>query len=182
MKIHVNKKQVELIKHGGVVVMPSDTVYGLMCSALQPEAVSRMYEIKRRDGKPGTIIAASITQLLDMGFDEEQLQRAQAFWPDAVSVILSASDSLKYLHMGHGSLAVRIPKPEWLRELLEQTGPLATTSANFPAEPTVTTIVEAKNIFGKKVNLYVDGGKIEGVKPSKIVRIDESGAVTVLRD
>ncbi len=182
MKIHVSKKQVELIKHGGVVVMPSDTVYGLMCSALQPEAVARMYEIKRRDGKPGTIIAASLPQLVDMGFNEKELQRAKAFWPDAVSVILSASDSLKYLHMGHGSLAVRIPKPEWLRELLEQTGPLATTSANFPTEPTVTTIEEAQKLFGDTVDIYVDGRKIEGVKPSKIVRIDESGAVTVLRD
>ena len=163
----------ETTTDGKVAVLPTDTVYGLVCSALQPEVVKRMYEIKRRAGKPGTIIAANAEQLISMGFDKEEVARAEKFWPDAVSVILEAGPELAYLHMGLESLAVRIPKPEWLREILEQTGPLATTSCNLPGEPTVTTIDQAKALFSSQVDLYVDGGDLSGNAPSKIIQLLE---------
>lgn len=177
----IQKITVELLRNSAVAVMPSDTVYGLMCSALQPIAVRRMYDIKRRDRKPGTIIAASTRQLVDMGFDYTEVAQASKFWPDAVSVILNAPDELEYLHMGKGSLAVRIPKPEWLRELLRETGPLATTSANFPDQPTVTTIAEAKQLFGDLVDLYIDGDTIVGATHSSVIRVHTDGTIEKLR-
>lgn len=171
----------EALKSDGVVVMPTDTVYGLSCSAKSPEAVKHMYETKQRDGKPGTIIAANIEQFADMGFDQVELETASQFWPGPVSVILSAGDNLEYLHMGKESLAVRIPEPQWLRDLLVATGPLATTSANLPGEPTAKTIDEAKIIFGDKIDFYLDNGASKEAKPSKIVRIAENGEIEVLR-
>jgi len=173
---------VDVLVSGGVVVTPTDTVYGLVCSTLNTSAVMKMYEIKQRDGKPGTIVAGSVQQLIEMGFDKEEIELASQFWPGPVSVILDAPDSLEYLHMGRKSLAVRIPDLEWLNELLMSTGPLATTSANFPGEPTVTTIEEAKKLFGDKVDLYVDGDEITSAKPSKIVRILPSGDIETIRD
>jgi L-threonylcarbamoyladenylate synthase len=166
---------------GAVIVLPTDTVYGLVCSAHIPEAVSRMYEIKKRDGKPGTIIAGSVEQLITLGFAGRDVERAAQFWPDAVSVVMLAGEKLSYLHMGLDSLAVRIPKPEWLRELLIQTGPLATTSANFPGDPTVTHVEQAKELFGEQVDLYVDGGDLSGAQPSSIIRLVSDGTYEKLR-
>ena len=179
-----HKKIMSIVKNlitGNIVIMPTDTVYGLVSLAGNPDAVRKMYEAKQRDGKPGTIIAGSVDQLIEMGFDRQQIMKAQQFWPGPVSVILDAPESLEYLHMGKKSLAVRITALEWLQELLDATGPLATTSANLPGEPTVTSIDQAKHIFGDKVGLYVDGGEISGAKPSKIVKITNDGQIEVLR-
>lgn len=182
MDAYDTTKLVETLINGGVVVMPTDTVYGLVSLAGSPEAVKKMYEAKQRDGKPGTIITGSAQQLVDMGFDEIDIDTASQFWPGPVSVILSASDNLEYLHMGKKSLAVRIPDVEWLHNLLIQTGPLATTSANLPGEPTVTNIEQAQGVFGEKIDFYLDGGEIINSKPSKIVRILLSGEVDIIRD
>lgn len=172
---------VDTLINRGVVVMPTDTVYGLVCLASNKNAVKRMYQIKQREGKPGTIIAGSSQQLAEMGFNETEVQAARQFWPGAVSVILSTVDNLEYLHMGKESLAVRVPDVDWLHDLLVQTGPLATTSANLPGEPTVTNIEQAKQIFGDKVDLYIDGGEVTNNKPSKIVLIKDGGKVEIIR-
>lgn len=171
---------ISILLSDNVVVMPTDTVYGLACSALSPLAVKRMYEIKKREKKPGTIIAANKQQLLDLGFEKSDIDRALQFWPGPVSVVLSAGDKLNYLHMGLNSLAVRIPEPEWLQDILIDTGPLATTSANFPGEPTITSIDEARRLFGDLVG-YIDGGVISNSQPSSIIRLLPNGDIEKLR-
>jgi tRNA threonylcarbamoyl adenosine modification protein (Sua5/YciO/YrdC/YwlC family) len=172
---------IAVVGKAGVIVMPTDTVYGLVCSAKDPDSVARMYQIKKREGKPGTLIAANVEQLSGLGFSKVQLSKAEQFWPGPVSVVLDAPGSLEYLHMGLKSLAVRIPAPEWLRDLLEQTGPLATTSANFTGEPTVTRIEQAQKLFGDQVDLYVDGGDLSSAKPSSIIRLNPDGTTEKLR-
>ncbi len=166
----MNEQLVKTLKQGNVAVMSTDTVYGLVCSAAMPEAVSEMYKVKGRDGKPGTIVAASAEHLVNMGFIDDDIVAAQKFWPGPTSVILAAPERLEHLHLGLNSLAVRITADSGLRSLLELTGPLATTSANLPGEPTVTDIEEAKKVFGDKVSLYVDGGYNKS-KPSAVVKI-----------
>lgn len=158
---------ISVINSGQVVCMPTDTVYGLVVSAKSPAAVKKLYETKGRIGKPGTIIAASVEQLIELGFSERDLNLASKYWPGPVSIVLPAPKSLEYLHMGLNSLAVRIPDNDELQKLLEQTGPLATTSANRPGEPTVQTIKEAEEIFADSVSTYIDGGRIDGA-PSEI--------------
>jgi len=161
---------ISILKKDAIVCMPSDTVYGLMVSASSPEAVKLLYEVKGRENKPGTLIAASQRQLEALGFDKQDVEKAGTFWPGPVSVVLPAPEKLAYLHMGLHSLAVRIPSKEDLITLLKEAGPLATTSANRPGEPTVTTIDEAKDIFGDTVAHYVDGGRITG-SPSTIYKL-----------
>lgn len=181
MDTYDTAKLINSLIDGGVVVMPTDTVYGLVCLARNPDAVKKMYEVKQRDGKPGTIIAGSVDQLISMGFDETEAEIASRFWPGPVSVILSTGDNLEYLHMGKKSLAVRIPDVEWLHNLLLETSPLATTSANLPGEPTVTNIEQAQSVFGEKIDFYLDGGEIINSKPSKIVRILQNGDIETIR-
>lgn len=170
----------EHLLDGEVVCMPVDTVYGLVTVAREPDSVKRLYEVKGRERKPGTLIAASVEQLEELGFNTEDLQKANKHWPGPVSVILPAPDKLAYLHMGLKSLAVRIPNKPELVSLLKQTGPLATTSANRPGEPTVTDIAQAKEIFSDTVSHYVDGGIIEQ-EASKIFKLTDTGIEIVRR-
>lgn len=171
---------IQLLSSGGVGVVPSDTVYGLMASAHNPEAVSRLYDLKHRDENPGTIIAASTQQLEKLGLKHRYLHAVEQYWPNPLSVIIPCDDELAYLHLGKKSLAVRIPRDKHLRNLLEQTGPLLTSSANHPGELVAEDLAEAQAYFGELVDFYVDAGDL-GVRPaSTIIRIVDD-AIEVLR-
>ena len=171
----------QLNQAGAVGVIPTDTVYGLAARAADHAAVARLYELKKRENKPGTIIAANIQQLEEMGLKHRYIKSVEEFWPGAVSVIIPAANpELKYLHQGKMSLAVRIPDDKILQEILKETGALLTSSANHPDEPTATTIEQAKKYFGDKVDLYEDGGDLSERKPSTVIRIIDD-AIEVLR-
>lgn len=171
----------QLRKPGAIGVIPTDTVYGVAARAADESAVERLYELKKRDIKPGTLIAADIGQLEELGLKHRYLKAVEQFWPGAVSVVIPASDpALAYLHRGKMSLAVRIPADKELQALLKKTGPLLTSSANHPGEPVATTTEEAKRYFGSSVGFYVDGGNLSGRRPSTIIRIVDD-AIEVLR-
>lgn len=159
-----------LQNEGHIAVIPTDTVYGVVARAADSQAVARVYELKRRESKPGTLVAVSIDQLVAIGIDRHQLVAAEKLWPGAVSVITPCGDNLEYIHQGVGSLAIRIPNDPWLLDLLRQTGPLLTSSANQPGKPPATTIAEAKAYFGDQVSWYEDGGAVNR-QPSTVVRI-----------
>lgn len=170
-----------LLRPGAIGVIPTDTVYGVAARASDKAAVSRLYELKKRDDKPGTLIAADIGQLEELGLKHRYLKAVEQFWPGAVSVVIPASDpTLKYLHRGRASLAVRVPADKTLRAMLKKTGPLVTSSANQPGEPPANTIKEAKAYFGAGVDFYTDGGDLSGHQPSTIIRILDD-AIEVLR-
>lgn len=173
---------IPILNADDICVIPTDTVYGVVGKLSSKQAVARIYEVKQRDPqKPvGTILAASLEQVADIT-TSPALDVAAQYWPGPVSVILPASDEYEYAHKGEMSFAVRIPDDESLRALLEQTGPLASSSANVQAEPPATTIEEAKAYFGSAVPLYIDGGDLSSRAPSKIIRIADDGDVTVIR-
>ena len=168
-----------LLTPGSIAVIPTDTVYGVVARAADPAAVSRLYELKRRENKPGTLVGANIDQLVELGIKRRYLTAVEQFWPGAVSVIIPCGPELGYLHQGKNSLAIRIPKYEWLSSLLEKTGPLVTSSANQPGEPPATTIAEAKAYFGDDVDWYEDGGEINR-EPSTVIQVIDD-AIEVIR-
>ncbi|PIZ61747.1 threonylcarbamoyl-AMP synthase [Candidatus Saccharibacteria bacterium CG_4_10_14_0_2_um_filter_52_9] len=171
----------QLRQTGAIGVMLTDTVYGVVARAADQSAVARLYELKKRDAKPGTLIAANLEQLEELGFKHRYLKAVEQFWPGAVSVIIPAADpKLAYLHQSKMSLAVRIPDNKDLQNLLQQTGPLLTSSANQPAAPPATTIEQAQKYFGKEVDFYIDGGDVSGRQPSTIIRIIDD-AIEVIR-
>lgn len=171
---------VGLLEQGGVGVLPTDTVYGLVCKAADQLAVQRLYGLKNREKKPGTVIAASIDQLVSLGVKARYLKAVEQFWPNAISVELPVGDELAKLHNGKYTAAFRIPNDPVLTVLLQQTGPLLTTSANLPGEPPANTIEEAQKYFGDRVDFYVDGGDLSGKQSSTLIRIVDD-AVEVLR-
>lgn len=168
----------KLLQPGAVGVIPTDTVYGLVARAQDEAAVARLYALKHRDHKPGTIIAANIDQLVALGIKRRYLTAVEQFWPGAVSVEIP--HAVTYLHQGTGRQAFRIPDNKELQELLLQVGPLQTTSANDPGEPPANTVQEAQQYFGDRVDFYVDGGDMSANLPSTIVRIIDD-AIEVIR-
>lgn len=170
---------IQRLRNGGVAVIPTDTVYGLVCLAANRDAVERLYALKDRERKPGTIIAATTDQFAEIGIPKRYVVGAERYWPGAVSV--ETPHSIAYLHQGTGRQALRIPDDTSLLVLLAKVGALQTTSANKPGEPVAETIEAAKAYFGDSVDFYVDGGELRGRPPSTIIRIIDD-AIEVIRE
>lgn len=175
-----NSEIIATLAEGKVGILPTDTLYGVVCSARLPDAVKRLYAIKHRAQKPGTIIAANVEQLVELGIPHRYLKPVEQYWPNPISVVVPVGWRLPELHLGKMSLAVRVPKEPIIHELLLRTGPLLTSSANQPGQPPATTIDEAKEYFGDEVDFYVDGGDMLDHKPSTIIRVVDD-TVEVLR-
>ena len=177
-------KTINLLKEGGVGVLATDTIYGLVGSALNPLTIERMYVLRGRTSeKPMVILISSPVDLtiFKIKLDDFQEQFLLRVWPGRVSVILPCPNSeFKYLHRGTESLAFRIPQKENLVELIRQTGPLVAPSANPEDLAPATTIREAKNYFGNKVDFYLDEGRVLSL-PSTLVAI-ENGKLVVKRN
>src|SRR5512146_277084 len=171
----------DLRKPGAIGVIPTDTVYGLVARAADQTAVNRLYKLKGRTAKPGTIIAADTHQLEKLGLKHRYLKAVEQFWPGAVSIVIACNNPvLAYLHLNKNSLAVRVPNDSKLLELLSQTGPLLTSSANPPGQNPAATADQARAYFGKKVDFYISGNNLSKHQPSTVIRIVDD-AIDVLR-
>jgi len=179
-----DEKIVQTLQDGGVVVMPTDTVYGMLVKAENENAVNRLYEIRKRSPeKPCIILIGDVSDLekFSVIVSETQREELKKYWPGPVSVILDCSnESLLYLHRGTNTLAFRLPGVLELRELLRKTGPLIAPSANLEKFPQSESIEDAKKYFGDVVDSYLDGGVVVG-KASKLIRLHPDGEVEVLR-
>lgn len=176
-----DKALADALLNGKVGVLPTDTVYGLACRAADESAVGKLYFLKSRSAKPGTIIASSLEQLVGLGLKARYLKSVNHYWPGPVSIIIPSTFELPHLHLGVGSLAVRVVEDKSLVNLMQITGPLLTTSANLPGQSEAKNIAEAKAYFGDAIDFYVDGGELSGRLPSTLIRIVDD-AVEVLRE
>lgn len=175
---------IKLLKNGKIGVMPTDTIYGIVGSALNPQTVEEIYALRRRDStKPMIILISSLDDLLDFDIILTSAQKdfLNKVWPNPISVILACPfERFFYLHRGKKSLAFRIPKSENLLQILQRAGPLVAPSANLASEKPAETSKEARKYFEDRVAFYVEGGKFRS-KPSTVVRLYEDGTTLVLR-
>lgn len=178
-----NQAIFHIIKRGGIIIAPTDTIYGVLGSALNKKTVENIYKIRERNPKkPFIILISSIAdlELFKIKISKKTESTLKKVWPGKVSVILPClSNKFHYLHRGTKSLAFRLPKKKKLLEILLKTGPLVAPSANPEGFPPAKNISEAKRYFRKKVDLYVDGGD-KNSQPSKLIRF-KSGKINVLR-
>ncbi len=179
MNIVTYDKVIKQLMNGKVGIMPTDTVYGIVARADDKHAVQKMYALKKREKKPGTLIAANTQQLVELGVTQSNIDKVSKWWPNPLSAVLPI-DGHNYLHQGVTTLAMRVVAQPELSKLLEQTGPLITSSANQPSKPPATNIDEAVAYFGDSIDFYLDGGTIANVQPSTIVRPTDDG-LEVLR-
>jgi L-threonylcarbamoyladenylate synthase len=183
MKVKMNKLKKIGLALGVVGVIPTDTIYGIVGSALNKKTVERIYKLRRRNPrKPTIVLIGSVADLkkfgVKVGVQEKKI--LNRIWPDKISVVLPCpSRKFAYLHRGTKTLAFRLPKPHWLRKLLAKTGPLVAPSANWEGKPPAKTIKEAQKYFGDQIDFYIDASR-QASKPSTLVKI-ESGKLTVLR-
>jgi L-threonylcarbamoyladenylate synthase len=173
-------RELLILKNGGLAILPTDTVYGVVTQLSNQKSVKRLYELKNRQFKPGTIIVASVQQLIEIGVEQQYIDKASQYLTRPISVVMPVGDTHLYVHQGLNSLAFRVVDDPEIAKLLLLTGPLLTSSANSPGDPVATTISQAQDYFGDEIDLYIDGGEIANRLASTVIKIDEDG-VTLLR-
>jgi L-threonylcarbamoyladenylate synthase len=180
------------LRNGELVVLPTDTLYGIGADAFYPSAVSGLLAAKGRgrDMPPpvlvGTVRAAAAL-IEDLGPYGKDL--IDEFWPGGLTLVCRANRSLKWdLGDTQGTVAIRMPLHAVALELLKETGPLAVSSANRTGSPPATTAAGAQEQFGDAVSVYLDGGPCANDVASTIVditsnipRLLRAGAVSVGR-
>jgi len=148
---------------GGVALLPTDTIYGLHAVAANQQAVDRIAAMKERPSeKAFVVIASSVEQLETMGVIVPEVLRN--IWPAPLTAILRS---------GETTVAARVPDLSWLRNLLDRTGPLVSTSANRSGEPPVTSPEMLERTMQYRLDALLDQGIHDG-KPSTIVDFTES--------
>jgi L-threonylcarbamoyladenylate synthase len=164
---------VDAIEAGDLVVLPTDTVYGIAADAFKADAVQRLLDAKGRGRDMPPPVLISVIESLDaLATDVPEAGRklCEAFWPGPLTVICHAQSSLMWdLGDTQGTVALRVPDHENTRELLSRTGPLAVSSANLSGQPAALDVYDAEAQLRDSVAVYLDGGTTTGGEPSTIV-------------
>ncbi len=172
------QKGVQILKEGGLVAYPTDTVYGLGANAFNREAVEKIYEIKKRPRQLAfPLLLASINQVADVAgyIPEIAWLLMKHFWPGGLTVVLPKKTNLPdYLTCGGTTVAVRIPNHPVPLALINGLGaPLIGTSANLSGQPSALTAEEVEAQLGGKISLIINGGRCPGGVESTIVDISQ---------
>jgi L-threonylcarbamoyladenylate synthase len=179
------KRAAAAVAAGELVVLPTDTVYGLGCDAFSPEAVVRLLTAKGRGrAMPPPVLVPHARTLDGIASDvsDEVRALAEAFWPGGLTLVVPMQRTLSWdLGDTGGTVAVRMPLHPVALELLESTGPMAVSSANLTGRPAAQTAEEAREQLGESVAVYLEAGEAGSGVPSTIV--DGTGDVPrVLRE
>ena len=169
---------VRILMHGGVVVIPTDTVYGLAAHPDFPEAVARLYSLKgREERKPIALLASDATaaeRFLGRPMPPRAVELALRFWPGALTLVLPAVDGRFE--------GLRVPNLEWTRRLLAACGGvLRVTSANLSGQRPATDAPGALAEVGLSADLVVDGGVSPGGVASTVVKVLPDDTLDILR-
>jgi tRNA threonylcarbamoyl adenosine modification protein (Sua5/YciO/YrdC/YwlC family) len=158
------------VQRGGLVILPTDTVYGIGADAFDPAAVRALLAAKGRGREmppPVLVSAASTLDALAVGVPAYARTLVEAFWPGPLTLVCHQQSSLQWdLGDTRGTVAVRMPDHPVARELLERTGPLAVSSANRTGMPAATDADQAEEMLGDDVDVVVDAGPVEGAVPA----------------
>jgi L-threonylcarbamoyladenylate synthase len=183
---------VNAVSRGGLVVLPTDTVYGIGADAFDADAVAALLAAKGRGRHmPPPVLVPDARTLDGLATDVPDAARrlVEAFWPGGFTIILPAQPSLAWdLGETHGTVALRMPDHEAALALLRRTGPLAVSSANATGMPAALDVVDAQAQLGDAVSVYLDGGVAPGGVASTIVdatstalRVVRAGAIPLER-
>jgi tRNA threonylcarbamoyl adenosine modification protein (Sua5/YciO/YrdC/YwlC family) len=179
---HGLREAAAAVRRGDLVVLPTDTVYGIGADAFNTSAVAGLLAAKGRGrGVPSPVLVGSPTTLhgLVTDFSEKAWELVDAFWPGALTLVAKHQPSLTWdLGETRGTVAVRMPLHPVALELLKEFGPMAVSSANLTGQPPPENCDGAQDMLGDAVAVYLDGGPTLDIVPSSIV--DVTGRVPVL--
>ena len=154
-----------IILAGGIIAIPTDTVYGIAASAWNAAAISRIYQVKERDANKSIAVLlgdASQALLIADEFSPKAASLAAKYWPGGLTIIVSKKNNLPPNISNNDKIGLRIPDHPFIRDLIRKTGPLATTSANLSGQPAAKTVEEFRIILGDQLDLIIDGGTVKG--------------------
>lgn len=179
------EKPARIIKNGGIVVFPTETVYGIGANGLNAEAVKRIYEIKKRPlTKPINLLVNSVEMIEKVAKDITPLEYAiiKEFFPGPLTMILKKKEIVPdIVTAGGATVGIRMPANEIALELIKKAGvPLATPSANISDKPSKTNIKDVMKDFPKGVDCFIDGGESRIGVASTIVQVID-GVPHILR-
>ena len=188
--IHINPQKPEhlliervadVLKSGGIIAYPTETIYGIGCSAFDAGAVERIYQLKGRDRQKAMIlVAGDIVQVSDLvkSIPASAEKLIENFWPGPLTIIFETSSRLREFAFGKSkTVAVRIPDCTICLELIRETGfPLVSTSANVSGQPAGATAEQVYEAFGDQLDVIVDGGATPESVPSTLVDITRTPA------
>ena len=180
----------QAIGRGELVVLPTDTVYGVAADAFTPAAVQRLLDAKGRGRQsPPPVLIPNTGTLAALAADVPApvAALAEAFWPGALTIVLRANPALSWdLGETGGTVALRIPDQPLALELLQETGPLAVSSANLTGRPAARTAEAAREMLGDSVAVYLEAGEAEGDGVASTIvdatrLTEEGGELRILR-
>lgn len=173
----------ELVRAGGLIAFPTDTVYGLGCDPASEDAVARLFAAKEREAKPIPILCASLEGAAEMAdLDGVAVRIARRYWPGPLTLVAPLRRPLpRQVDQGTGMVGVRVPGLRGCLELVRAAGGYLTgTSANRSGRPSCTTADQVAAELGDSVDIVLDGGARSG-RPSTVVRLTD-GRIEVLRE
>lgn len=188
-KNEINKDElnncVEIIKNGGIVVFPTETVYGIGTNAFCEKSVRKIYEIKNRpEEKPLSILLNNINQIEKYANINNNIERKiiENFMPGPITIILERKKGLlDHVAPEKSTIGIRIPNNNIILEILKKLDlPMVAPSANISGEPSATELKDVLEVFKDKVDVCIDGGKCEISESSTIVQVIEN-KVQVIR-
>ena len=181
MEVDVCLEAVQCLKSGGIIAIPTDTVYGLAADPFNPNAVQRLYTVKGRpDGKPIPLVLSSVADVhrVSQNLPEFFFHLTDRYWPGGLTIVIEARGLLPVLTAGGNTVGVRIPDNPLLLQILRAFGgPAAITSANLSGEPPATSPEEIGAELTSRIDMIVDGGKTPGPIPSTVYDISVSPPV-----
>lgn len=178
MESDMQLEAVQHLKSGGIIAIPTDTVYGLAADPFNADAVQRLYTIKGRpDGKPIPLVLSSVADVhsVSQNLPEFFFHLTDRFWPGGLTIVVEAKSLLPVLTAGGDTVGVRIPDNPLLLQILRTFGgPAAITSANLSGEPPAASPEEIDEELASRIDMIVDGGKTPGPIPSTVYDISVS--------
>ena len=177
-EIHSAKSQqaiptaLDILRAGGLVAFPTDTVYGVGALVFDEKAVESIYTAKERPVEKAIPVLVGDTEDLSQVAEEIPLFAARLiarFWPGPLTVLVPKKDSLPIVVSASSTVGVRVPDHEVARAVLRLAGPMAVTSANISSQPSPTTAEEVMAQLGGRIAMIIDGGKTPGGIPSTLV-------------
>ena len=169
------------LSQGDLVVLRTDTIYGILASATLPKAFEKLYSARNRPlSKASILLVADPEDIPHLTTEQRNIYQTLSN-ERPTTIVQSVDDNyLPHLPREGNTLAFRVITLPHLRELIRLTGPLLAPSANPEGQPPATTVRQAMEYFGDKVSLYVDGGQVTKNTPSRIVKFVD-GAVQIIR-
>ena len=172
-------KVVKILKKDGVVVLPTDTVYGLMADATNKKAVGKIFKIKKRQKEKWLpLFVKDLKSAKNIAkIDKKQERLLKSVWPGKTTAVFKRKKGIKLYGVDKNTIAIRIPNYPLLNELLcKIKRPLVQTSANISGKKPLTNVKAIIKQFKKKPDLIISVGKLKSTKPSKVIDITGSQA------